>query len=66
MEFPWKRYLPIAVVPKIEMFTPDLLGSVTDNSGDLQYIYDITPASLAKFLYDMEIDRETKNINWKV
>ncbi len=66
MEFPWKRYLPIAVVPKIEMFTPDLLGSVTDNSGDLQYIYDITPASLAKFLYDMEIDRETKNINWEV
>ena len=66
MEFPWKRYLPIAVVPKIEMFTPDLLGSVTDNSGDLQYIYDITPASLAKFLYDMEIDRKTKNINWEV
>ncbi|HPP18713.1 MAG TPA: cell division FtsA domain-containing protein [Candidatus Dojkabacteria bacterium] len=66
MEFPWKRYLPIAVVPKIEMFTPDLLGSVIDNSGDLQYIYDITPASLAKFLYDMEIDRKTKNINWEV
>ncbi|MDY0097049.1 MAG: cell division FtsA domain-containing protein [Candidatus Dojkabacteria bacterium] len=66
MEFPWKKYLPIAVVPKIDMFTPNLLGSVVDNSGDLQNLYDITPASLAKFLYDMEIDRKKKNINWEV
>ncbi len=66
MEFPWKKYLPIAVVPKIDMFTPDLLGSIVDNSGDLENIYDITPASLAKFLYDMEIDRVKKNINWEV
>lgn len=66
MEFPWKKYLPIAVVPKIDLFTPDLLGSIVDNSGDLENIYDITPASLAKFLYDMEIDRVKKNINWEV
>lgn len=26
LEFPWKKYLPFTVVPKIEMFTPDLLG----------------------------------------
>lgn len=66
MEFPWKKYLPIAVVPKIDMFTPNLLGSVIDNSGDLQNLYDITPASLAKFLYDMELDKKKKNINWEV
>ena len=66
MEFPWKKYLPIAVVPKIDMFTPNLLGSITDNSGDLENLYDITPASLAKFLYDMEMDRKTKDINWEV
>lgn len=66
MEFPWKKYLPIAVVPKIEMFTPNLLGSVVDNSGELQNLYDITPASLAKFLYDMEIDRIKKDINWDI
>ena len=66
LEFPWKKYLPIAVVPKIDLFTPNLLGSVVDNSGDLQYLYDITPASLAKFLYDMEMDKKKKNINWEV
>ncbi len=66
MEFPWKKYLPIAVVPKIDMFTPNLLGGVTDNSGKLENLYDITPASLAKFLYDMEMDRKTKDINWEI
>ena len=66
LEFPWKKYLPIAVIPKIEMFTPNLLGSVVDNSGELENLYDITPASLAKFLYDMEIDRTTKDINWGI
>ncbi len=66
LEFPWKKYLPIAVIPKIEMFTPNLLGSVVDNSGELENLYDITPASLAKFLYDMEIDRTTKDINWEI
>ncbi|HBB64851.1 MAG: cell division protein FtsA [candidate division WS6 bacterium GW2011_GWC1_33_20] len=66
MEFPWKKYLPIAVVPKIDMFTPNLLGAVVDNSGELSNLYDITPASLAKFLYDMEIDRKKRNINWEV
>lgn len=66
MEFPWKKYLPIAVVPKIDMFTPNLLGSIVDNSGELQNLYDITPASLAKFVYDMEIDRQVKDLNWEV
>lgn len=64
LEFPWKKYLPFAVVPKIEMFTPDLLGAVTDNSGQLENVYDITPASLAKFVYDMEIDKAKFDINW--
>lgn len=66
LEFPWKKYLPVAVIPKIEMFTPNLLGSVVDNSGELENLYDITPASLAKFIYDMEIDRTTKDINWEI
>lgn len=64
LEFPWKKYLPFTVVPKIEMFTPDLLGAVTDNSGQLENVYDITPASLAKFVYDMEIDKAKFDINW--
>jgi cell division protein FtsA len=65
LEFPWKRYLPFAVVPKIDMFTPNLLGAVVDNSGELENLYDITPASLAKFVYDMEIDKTKYNINWE-
>ncbi len=64
LEFPWKKDLPFTVVPKIEMFTPDFLGAVTDNSGKLENVYDITPASLAKFVYDMEIDKAKFDINW--
>jgi cell division protein FtsA len=64
LEFPWKKYLPFTVVPKIEMFTPDSLGAVVDKSGQLENVYDITPASLAKFVYDMEIDKAKFDINW--
>ena len=64
LEFPWKKFLPFAVVPKIELFTPNQLKGIRDNSGQLQNVYDITPASLAKFVYDMEIDRMKYDINW--
>jgi cell division protein FtsA len=66
MEFPWKQHLPVSVVPRIEMFTPNLLGSIIDNSGDLQNLYDITPASLSKYLYDMEVDKKKRDINWDI
>jgi len=55
IEFPWKKFLPFSVVPKIEFFTPEKLDNVKDNSGELRNIFDITPASLAKFVYDNEV-----------
>jgi len=53
LEFPWKKSLPFAVVPKIEFFTPEKLDRITDSSKDLRNVFDITPASLAKFIYDI-------------
>ncbi len=61
IEFPWKKALPFPVVPQTKIFTPKLLSNITDSSGKLKNIYDITPASLAKFAYDQEIEK--KNIN---
>ncbi|HCC67643.1 TPA: hypothetical protein DEP90_00270, partial [Patescibacteria group bacterium] len=61
MEFPWKRLLPFPVVPQTKIYSPNLLSNITDSSGKLKNIYDITPASLAKFAYDQEIEK--KNIN---
>jgi len=61
LEFPWKKYLPFPVVPRIEYFTPQKLDNIVDLSGDLKYIFDITPAALAKFAYDNEVNR-SKNI----
>ena len=55
IEFPWKKFLPFSVVPKIEFFTPEKLDNIKDNSGELRNIFDITPASLAKFVYDNEV-----------
>lgn len=57
IEFPWKQLLPFALVPKIKTFKPELLSNINDSSGKLKHIYDITPASLAKFAYDQEIDK---------
>ena len=61
MEFPWKKFLPIAIVPKIDMFTLTYLVQLLITV-EIYNTYDTTPASLAKFLYDMEIDRKKKNI----
>jgi len=55
LEFPWKKFLPFPVVPKIDYFTPEKLDNIKDNSGNLKHIFDITPASLAKFVYDTEV-----------
>ena len=57
LEFPWKKFLPFPVVPKIEYFTPEKLENIKDNSGELKHVFDITPASLAKFVYDMNRKR---------
>ncbi len=61
LEFPWKKFLPFPVVPRIEYFTPQKLDNIIDHSGDLKYIFDVTPAALAKFAYDNEINK-SKNI----
>lgn len=55
LEFPWKKFLPFPVVPKIEFFTPENLDNIKDNSGNLRYLFDVTPASLAKFVYDTKV-----------
>ena len=62
LEFPWKRNLPFPVVPKIEYYTPDKLDSVTDKSGDLKNIFDITPAALAQFAYHKELSKNNIDI----
>ena len=52
LEYPWRKNLPFASVPKIDFYTPDKMENVTDNSGELKYLFDITPAALTKFVYD--------------
>lgn len=58
LEFPWKRNLPFPVVPKIEFFTPEKLDNIKDNSGNVRNVFDITPASLTKFVYDTSIKED--------
>jgi hypothetical protein len=53
IEFPWKKFSRFPVVPKIDFFTPEKLENITDTSGELKHVFDITPASLAKFVYDI-------------
>jgi cell division protein FtsA len=62
LEFPWKQLLPFPVVPQIKTFNPELLSNINDSSGKLKHIYDITPAALAKFAYDQEMEKLGINI----
>jgi cell division protein FtsA len=57
IEFPWKKLLPFPMVPQIKTFRPELLSNINDSSGKLKHIYDITPAALAKFAYDQEMEK---------
>jgi cell division protein FtsA len=57
LEFPWKQLLPFSLVPQVKLFKPEMLSSINDSSGKLKNIYDITPASLAKFAYDLEMEK---------
>ncbi len=63
MEFPWSKLLPFAAVPKIKFVTPDNLANISDSSNDLQYIYDITPASLAMFAFDKIKNPQNYNLS---
>jgi hypothetical protein len=45
------------MVPQIKTFRPELLSNINDSSGKLKHIYDITPAALAKFAYDQEMEK---------
>jgi cell division protein FtsA len=62
IEFPWKQLLPFPLVPQIKIFRPELLSNINDSSGKLKHVYDITPASLAKFAYDQEMEKMGINI----
>ncbi len=53
LEFPWKKTLPFPVIPKIEFFTPEKLDHISDSSKDLRNVFDITPAALSKFIFDI-------------
>jgi cell division protein FtsA len=61
-EFPWSKLLPFATVPKIELISPAQLVNLTDDSGDLKYIYDVTPASLSLFAFDKMKNPENYNL----
>lgn len=52
LEFPWTRRLRFASVPKINIFLPERLYGIIDETGDLNNAYDVTPAALARFAYD--------------
>jgi len=53
LAYPWHKYLPFKRLPKVLLVTPDKLDRVYDKSGLLIHPYDVTPASLAKFYWDV-------------
>lgn len=52
LEFPWTQLLPFSSIPKINIFLPERLYGITDQTGELIHSYDVTPASLARFAHD--------------
>jgi cell division protein FtsA len=52
LEFPWTKLLPFTSIPKVNVFLPERLYGISDESGDLKLSLDVTPAALARFSYD--------------
>jgi cell division protein FtsA len=52
LEYPWTQLLPFPSVPNINIFLPERLYEIIDESGELKNAYDVTPAALARFAYD--------------
>lgn len=52
IEFPWTKLLKFPSIPKVNVFLPERLYEIRDETGDLKNAYDVTPASLARFAYD--------------
>lgn len=53
LAFPWYKNLPFDKIPKAMLVTPDKLDRVYDKSGLLVNPYDVTPASLARFYWEV-------------
>jgi len=53
LAFPWYKNLPFEKIPKVMLVTPDKLDRVYDKSGLLVNPYDVTPASLARFYWEV-------------
>lgn len=53
LTFPWHKNLPFKRIPKVTIMTPDRLDRVYDKSGLLVNPFDVTPASLARFYWEV-------------
>ncbi len=56
LEYPWTKLLKFNSVPQINLFLPNRLEGVIDQTGVATNSFDITPISLAKFLGDKEFN----------
>jgi cell division protein FtsA len=53
LAYAWYKRLPFKRIPKVQLVTPDKLDRVYDKSGLLVNPYDVTPASLARFYWEV-------------
>lgn len=57
-ETPWSESLPFARKPSIHLITPDEVGTITDETGQLTGSQDITPMALAHLASEL-VDTQT-------
>lgn len=53
LEYPWTKELLFNKIPTVNLLTPNRLNSVYDKTGTLTNPYDVTPAALARFYWDI-------------
>ena len=53
LAYPWHKVLPFKRLPRVMLVTPERLDRVYDKSGQLINPFDVTPASLARFYWDV-------------
>ena len=54
--YPWRDKLKFRKHPNVKIITPTVLDNIYDKSGDLRAADDVTPASLARFAWDIAVN----------
>jgi len=53
LSYPWSKFLEFKHHPKLQIASVSKLDKIFDNTGQLNHPYDVTPAAIAHYMYEL-------------